>query len=59
MSETRKLQRLGGTSLYVSLPKRWADKMQLKHGGKVTLICRVYAHKRQWLPVKKKVRIAW
>jgi phosphate uptake regulator len=38
MSETRKLQRLGGTSLYVSLPKRWIDKMQLKQGHKVTLI---------------------
>jgi len=38
MSETRKLQRLGGTSLYVSLPKRWTDKIQLKQGDKVTLI---------------------
>ena len=38
MSETRKLQRLGGTSLYVSLPKRWIDKMQLKQGHRVTLI---------------------
>lgn len=38
MSETRKLQRLGGTSLYVSLPKRWTGKTQLKQGDKVTLI---------------------
>lgn len=37
MSETRKLQRLG-TSLYVSLPKRWTNRMQLKRGDKVTLI---------------------
>lgn len=38
MSESRKLQRLGGSSLYVSLPKRWTDKTQLKHGDRVTLI---------------------
>jgi len=38
MSETRKLQRLGGTTLYVSLPKRWIDEAQLKQGDKVTLI---------------------
>lgn len=38
MSETRKLQRLGGTSLYVSLPKRWTDNTELKQGDKVTLI---------------------
>ncbi len=38
MSESRKLQRLGGTSLYVSLPKRWTDKLQLKQGDKITLI---------------------
>ena len=38
MSETRKLQRIGGNTLYVSLPKRWTNKMQLKQGDKVTLI---------------------
>jgi len=38
MSETRKLQRIGGNTLYVSLPKRWTNKTQLKHGDKVTLI---------------------
>ena len=37
MSETRKLQRIGGNTLYVSLPKRWANRMQLKQGDKVTL----------------------
>jgi phosphate uptake regulator len=38
MSETRKLQRIGGNTLYVSIPKRWANKMQLKQGDKVTLV---------------------
>jgi len=38
MSETRKLQRIGGNTLYVSLPKRWANRMRLKQGDKVTLI---------------------
>ncbi len=38
MSETRKLQRIGGNTLYVSLPKRWTNEMQLKQGDKVTLI---------------------
>jgi phosphate uptake regulator len=38
MSETRKLQRIGGNTLYVSLPKRWINKMQLKQGDKVTLV---------------------
>lgn len=38
MSETRKLQRIGGNTLYVSLPKRWTNRMQLKQGDKVTLI---------------------
>jgi len=38
MSETRKLQRIGGNTLYVSLPKRWTNKIQLKQGDKVTLI---------------------
>ena len=38
MSETRKLQRIGGNTLYVSLPKRWTKKMQLKQGDKVTLV---------------------
>ena len=37
MRETRKLQRIGGTSLYVSLPKEWAREMQLKQGDEVTL----------------------
>jgi phosphate uptake regulator len=37
MSETRKLQRIGGNTLYVSLPKRWTISMQLKKGDKVTL----------------------
>jgi len=38
MSETRKLQRIGGNTLYVSLPKRWTNRMQLKQGDKVTLV---------------------
>jgi len=38
MSETRKLQRIGGNTLYVSLPKRWINKMQLKQGNKITLV---------------------
>lgn len=38
MSEIRKLQRIGGSTLYVSLPKRWTNKMQLKQGDKITLI---------------------
>lgn len=38
MSETRKLQRIGGNTLYVSLPKRWTSKIGLKQGDKVTLI---------------------
>ena len=37
MSESRKLQRIGGNTLYVSLPKRWTNRMQLKQGDKVTL----------------------
>lgn len=37
MSETRKLQRIGGNTLYVSLPKHWTNRMQLKKGDKVTL----------------------
>lgn len=37
MPETRKLQQIGGTSLYVSLPKNWATSMQLKQGDEVTL----------------------
>lgn len=37
MSETRKLQRIGGSTLYVSLPKRWTNKTHLKQGDKVTL----------------------
>jgi len=35
--ETRKLQQIGGTSLYVSLPKDWTRQMQLKQGDQVTL----------------------
>lgn len=38
MSETRKLQRIGGNTLYVSLPKRWINKMELKQGDKVNLV---------------------
>ena len=38
MPETRKLQRIGGNTLYVSLPKRWTNRMQLKQGHKVTLV---------------------
>lgn len=38
MPETRKLQQIGGTSLYVSLPKAWTRQMQLKQGDEVTLI---------------------
>ena len=41
MSETRKLQRIGGNTLYVSLPKRWTNKMNLKQGDKVTLVPQV------------------
>lgn len=37
MSETRKIQEIG-KSLYVSLPKDWAEQMQLKRGDIVTLI---------------------
>jgi len=37
MPETRKLQQIGGTSLYVSLPKNWTRQMQLKQGDEVTL----------------------
>ena len=37
MAETRKLQRIGGTTLYVSLPKRWIKRMNLKQGDKVTV----------------------
>ncbi len=37
MPETRKLQQIGGTSLYVSLPKDWTRQMQLKRGDEVTL----------------------
>ena len=37
MPETRKLQQIGGTSLYVSLPKEWTRQMQLKQGDEVTL----------------------
>lgn len=38
MSETRKLQRIGGNTLYVSLPKDWANQTNMKQGDKVTLI---------------------
>ena len=38
MPESRKLQQIGGTSLYVSLPKSWTRQMQLKQGDEVTLV---------------------
>lgn len=38
MSETRKLQRIGGGTLYVSLPKSWTNKLKLGRGDKVMLI---------------------
>lgn len=37
MSKTRKIQEIG-KSLYVSLPKEWANQMQLKRGDLITLI---------------------
>ncbi len=37
MSETRKLQRIGGNTLYVSLPKHWVNRTNLKQGDKVRL----------------------
>jgi len=37
LSETRKIQKIGNT-LYVSIPKSWANQLQLKHGEKVTLV---------------------
>lgn len=37
MIETRKLQSIGGNTLYVSLPKRWTNKKLLKKGDRVTL----------------------
>jgi AbrB family looped-hinge helix DNA binding protein len=37
MSETRKIQKIGNT-LYISIPKSWANQLQLKHGEKVTLV---------------------
>jgi len=37
MSETRKLQKIGKT-LYVSIPKSWSKKMQLRRGDKVNMI---------------------
>jgi phosphate uptake regulator len=40
MSDTRKLQRIGGNTLYVSLPKYWTNEMQLQKGDKVTLVAR-------------------
>ncbi len=40
MSETRKLQQIGGSTLYVSLPKQWISSMQLKQGDRVTLVSR-------------------
>lgn len=56
MSETRKLQRIGGNTLYVSLPKRWTSSMGLMQGDKVTLIPQpdgsisVYSTARQQSP---------
>jgi len=37
MSETRKIQKIGNT-LYISIPKTWANQLQLNHGEKVTLV---------------------
>lgn len=37
MSYTRKLQKIG-ESLFVSLPKSWAEKMQITRGNTVTLV---------------------
>ncbi|MCJ7614552.1 AbrB/MazE/SpoVT family DNA-binding domain-containing protein [Candidatus Bathyarchaeota archaeon] len=37
MSETRKLQKIGKT-LYISIPKSWSKKMQLKRGDKINII---------------------
>ena len=37
MAETRKIQEIG-KSLYVSLPKDWAERMQLRRGGIIALI---------------------
>lgn len=37
MAETRKVQEIG-KSLYVSLPKDWAERMQLRRGDIITLI---------------------
>jgi phosphate uptake regulator len=37
MSETRKIQKIGNT-LYISIPKSWANQLQLEHGEKVTLV---------------------
>ena len=35
MPEARKLQRLGNTTLVVSIPKKWADRYRLKRGDMV------------------------
>lgn len=40
MSETRRLQRIGGNTLYVSLPKYWTKRMKLQQGDSVTLTSR-------------------
>jgi AbrB family looped-hinge helix DNA binding protein len=37
MSETRKIQKIGNT-LYISIPKSWANQLRLKQGEKVTLV---------------------
>ena len=38
MSESRKLQQTGGSTLIVSLPKKWITKNKLKAGSEVRLI---------------------
>jgi phosphate uptake regulator len=37
MSETRKIQKIGNT-LYISIPKSWANQLLLRQGEKVTLV---------------------
>ncbi|MEM3226367.1 MAG: AbrB/MazE/SpoVT family DNA-binding domain-containing protein, partial [Saccharolobus sp.] len=35
--ETRKVQRLGSSSLFITLPKKWINKWGIKPGDKVIL----------------------
>ena len=37
MAESRKLQQTGGSTLIVSLPKKWINKNKLKAGSEVRL----------------------